>query len=47
MYDLLCPQRLHMAPPKLLTDAQVQRFIDDGYLALPVDELGEDFHQTL
>ena len=29
------------------TDAQVRRFIDDGYLALPVDELGEGFHQTL
>lgn len=28
----------------LLSDAQVQRFILDGFLILPVDELGEDFH---
>lgn len=29
---------------KLLCDAQVRRFICEGFLVLPLEELGEDFH---
>ena len=30
---------------KLLSDAQVQQFIVDGFLVLPLDELGDVFHR--
>lgn len=32
---------------RLLTDAEVQRFIADGFLVRSVDELGSSFHQEL
>lgn len=32
---------------KLLSDAQVQQFIVDGFLVLPLDELGDDFHRDV
>ena len=31
----------------LLSDAQVKEFITEGFLALPITELGSDFHKNL
>ena len=34
-------------PLKLLDDDQMQQFLGAGFLTLPIDELGEEFHDAL
>jgi hypothetical protein len=45
--DGVCEQRVHTAPPKLLSDSQIQQFVATGFLTLPVEEFSAAFHTEI